>query len=430
MTYNFKPNQAFAKELDANDELKDFRKEFNLPKDSIYMDGNSLGLMPKKSGDEVKRSLDEWGNLAIEGWLNASTPWFYLAEEVGKMMAPLVGAKEKEVIASGGTTINIHSMLATFYQPDGKRKKILADELNFPSDIYALKSFLKLKGSDPESDLVLVKSKNGSTLNVEDIVHAMTDEIALILLPSVLYRSGQLLNMNKLTKEAHLRNIIIGFDCSHSAGNVPHQLHNDEVDFAIWCGYKYLNGGPGSTGFMFVHEKHFAKEPMLAGWFGYKKEKQFDMSLDFDPERNAGGWQISTPNVLSLSAIKGSLEISNRAEIERIRLKSQKLTEYFIYLVQQQLLKDPYNYQIISPLNPEERSGHVAIAHPKFAWQINQALKEMKIVPDFRHPNIIRIAPIALYNSFVEVYTVVQALKEIMDKKLYLEFSSTISAVS
>src|SRR5690625_2030243 len=246
----------YARTLDAQDPLHAFRDEFYLKENAIYMDGNSLGLLSKRAERSTYQLLESWKEYGIDGWTDGEHPWYYLSEKLGQKLTGLVGAKKEEVIVTGSTTVNLHHLVSTFYKPQGKRTKILADTLNFPSDIYALKAQLKLKGYD-ESHLIQVDSEDGHFLDEDDIIQAMTDDIALIVLPSVLYRSGQILDMEKLTSAAHERGIKIGFDLCHSVGAFPHQLHDWNVDFAFWCTYKYLNGGPGSVGGLFLHEKHF-----------------------------------------------------------------------------------------------------------------------------------------------------------------------------
>src|SRR5699024_2591614 len=267
------------------------------------------------------------------------------------------------------------------------RTIILADELNFPSDIYALKSQLQLRGLDPKDHLVQVKSSDGDTIQEEDIVKAMTDDIALIILPSVLYRSGQLLDIEKLTKEAHQRGIKIGFDLCHSIGAIPHNLHDWDVDFAFWCTYKYLNGGPGSVGGLYVHKKHFGVEPGLAGWFGSNKERQFDMEHTMVPVGHAGALQVGTPHVLSAAPLLGSLKIFEETGIEKIRSKSLHLTEYMMMLVEAELSK--YDFVIANPREESARGGHIYLKH-KEAARICKALKENNVIPDFRAPSGIR----------------------------------------
>jgi kynureninase len=426
----FDEMKAKAEALDAQDPLRKFRERFVIPQGRVYLDGNSLGLPAKESLEGVLRVLEEWKTLNIDGWLEGKIPWFNLPEEMGRRMAPFVGALPQEVVMSGSTTSNLHSLVLTFYQPEGKRRKILADELNFPSDLYALASEIRLKGGDPSTDLILAPSKDGSTLDEETIISLMDETVSVVLLPSVLYRSGQLLDMERLTRAAHARGIFIGFDCAHSAGSVPHRLHDWDVDFAFWCSYKHLNGGPGSPAFLFLNERHFGREPGLAGWFGYVKEKQFDMRIEFEHAKSAGGWQLGTPSVLSAATLEAALKIQEEAGIDRIREKSLRLTDFLIELVDGFLSEEPYGFSIGTPRDHSRRGGHLAIEHPREAWRICCALKARGIVPDFRPPCVIRVAPVALYNTFTEVWEVARALKEIVEKRDFERFPKERSAVS
>ena len=416
-----------ARKKDAADSLAPFRERFYAAPGKIYMDGNSLGLAGKDAEKALLEALEEWKGLAIDGWLDANPPWFYMGERVGALMAPLVGAEPEEVVMTGGTTINLHALASTFYNPRSGRTKIVADELNFPSDIYALSSLIRLHGLNPEEELVLVKSRDGKTLEEEDIIEAFTPEVGLALLPSVLYRSGQLLDIPRLTEEAHRRDIIIGFDCAHSAGSVPHELSEAGVDFAFWCSYKPLNGGPGSPGFLYLNKRHFSRSPGMAGWFGYVKEKQFQMNLEFEHSSSAGGWQIGTPSVFSGAALRGALKVFEEAGIGKVREKSLNLTDYLMEIVDNELA--PLGYSVGTPREHSRRGGHVAVEHQE-AWRICCALKERGIVPDFRPPRVIRIAPVALYNSYEDVWEVAQALKEIFTSREYENFSKIPSAVS
>lgn len=430
MLQNFNPSLEFAFELDRNDKLSGFRQRFYLPENTIYVDGNSLGLLSKDAEKSLLRVLNEWKELGIRGWLEGQRPWFYFGEQIGEMAAEIVGAEPGELVFTGTTTVNIHALISTFYQPEGKRTKILADELNFPSDIYALEGQIKIKGLDPKKELLLARSADGRTLNEKAIVELMTEEVALVYLPSVLYASGQLLDMNYLTAEAHKRGIPIGFDCSHSAGAVPHHFSKWGVDFATFCSYKYLNGGPGCAAFIYINKKHFGKEPLLAGWFGYVKDKQFDMSLQFEHAQSAGGWQISSPTVLSSSTMEGALQITLEAGIENIREKSLMLTTYFMKLVEATLSRPPFSFSIATPPEAKNRGGHIALTHPSEALRINEALKARRIIPDFRQPDIIRIAPIALYNTFEEVWQVAHALREIVENREFERFPTHRKAIS
>ncbi len=349
---DFDCTYSTAQILTNQDTLKNFRSRFYLPEETIYLDGNSLGLLSRDAEMKLRKTVDEWKNLGIRGWLEADSPWFVRAEMLGEEMASHVGAEKSEVVATGATTVNIYSAISSFYAPEGNRSKILADELNFPTDLYALKSLLGLLGRDPAHHLLIVGSDDSRTLSEDRIIESMTPEIALIFLPSVLYRSGQLLDMERLSREARQRNIPIGFDCSHSAGIVPHRLHQWGVDFAVWCSYKYMNGGPGSPAFLYIHEDHHRLGPGLAGWFGYNKEEQFKMCPDFEHQHSAGGWQISTPSILGFGALEGALQILKEAGIEQIRSKSLQMTSYLMYLIDKKVSSSPYDFRIGTPRQP------------------------------------------------------------------------------
>ncbi|SHF83581.1 kynureninase [Ornithinibacillus halophilus] len=411
----------YAQELDQNDTLHTFRNEFYVSDKSIYFDGNSLGLLSKRAEKTVFELLDSWKQHGIDGWTEGKHPWFYLSEKLGALSAPLVGVDAEEVIITGSTTTNLHQLVSSFFHPTEYKSKILADELNFPSDIYALKSQLQLKGLNPNTHLVQVSSNDGHTLDTDTIIKAMNEDIALIVLPSVLYRSGQILDIETLTKEAHKRNILIGFDLCHSFGAIPHQLSEWDVDFAFWCTYKHTNGGPGSVGGLYVNKKHFGTPPGLAGWFSSKKEKQFDMEHTLTAATNAGAFQIGTPHVLSAAPLIGSLQMFEEAGIHNIRKKSLQLTNYLMKLIELEL--GDFNFVIANPRDEKERGGHVFLEHPEAA-RICKALKAEGVIPDFRQPNGIRLAPVALYNTFSEVYQAVQILKKIMTKETYKDYKN------
>lgn len=413
-------SKDYAVSLDRMDPLRSFREEFFLPPSTIYFDGNSLGLMSKRAERTTLSLLDSWKNYGIDGWTEGEHPWYYLSEKLGGKMAALVGAQAKEVIVTGSTTVNLHQLVASFYHPTKNKYKILADDLNFPSDIYALKSQLQLKGYSEQEALKKVPSRDGHSLDFDDIVEAMTDDLALIILPGVLYRSGQILPMKEITKEAKKRNILIGFDLCHSVGAIPHQLSDWGVDFAFWCTYKHLNGGPGSVGALYVNEKHFGKKPGLAGWFSSDKNKQFDMEHTLTVAKDAGAYQIGTPHLLSLAALIGSLEIFEEATIERIREKSLKLTNYMMTLIDQIFADE---FIIRNPREDESRGAHLFLEHPEAA-RICHALKAEGVIPDFRAPNGIRLSPVALYNSFEEVWQAVHILRDIMEEKRYEKFDN------
>ncbi|MFZ3589483.1 kynureninase [Bacillus sp. DJP31] len=406
----------YARVLDQKDQLGHFRDEFYSKEDTIYLDGNSLGLLSKRSEESVYHLLNSWKDYAIEGWMNGLTPWFYLSEELGSKMGQLIGANEKEVIVTGSTTSNLHQLLATFFNPTPTRNRILADELTFPSDIYAMKSQLKLKGLSPSEHLIQVESKDGYILDEQDIIEAMDNSIQMVILSSVLYRSGQLLDMKRLITAAHERGILIGFDLAHSIGVIPHDFNELQPDFAFWCNYKYLNSGPGSVGGLYVNERHFGKEPGLAGWFSSNKEKQFDMEHVLQFEHHAGAFQVGTPHILSLAPIIGSLELFQEAGMKNVHEKSLALTSYFMELIEQELTQ--YSFKIINPREDNKRGGHVCLHHQEAA-SICKALRSHQVIPDYREPNLLRLAPIAFYNKYEEVWKTVEILKEIMEKEEY-----------
>jgi len=427
VTSPFSLDVESAAVLDQQDDLAGFRARFYVKPGEIYMDGNSLGLASIDAERELLNALQDWKLHGVEGWTAGDRPWFYLAERLGALQAPLVGALPDEVVVSGTTTVNLHTLVAGFYRPSGRRTKIVAASLDFPSDLYGLQSQLKLHGLDPVQNLVLVPSLDGRTIAESDVIAAMTDEVALVVLPMVLYRSGQFFDIATLTAAAHARGIPIGWDGCHAVGSVPLDLHGWGVDFAYWCSYKYLNGGPGATGALFVNQNHFGRAPGLAGWFGNKKETQFALSPSFDQCTTAGAWQISTPTVFSSAPLLGALQIFGEAGIERLRLKSLRQTAYLIYLIDQVLT--PLGFTVGSPREGERRGGHVALEHPE-ALGISWALRARGVIPDFRPPNIVRLAPMALYNTFTEIRQSVQIIKEIVQQGEHLGFKDRRDAVS
>jgi kynureninase len=414
--------------LDRSDPLAHFRERFSIPRDTLYFDGNSLGLLSREAEQAVVEALDAWRTLAIDGWTGGSRPWFSIGEDLGAMQAELVGAQPNELVVTGGITINLHALLATFFQPAPGRTKIVADALTFPSDLYALQSHLRLRGLDPANDLVLVATRDGRTIDEQDVLAALNQpDVALAWLPSVLYRSGQLLDMPRVTAAAHARGITIGFDCAHSVGSVPHRLHEWDVDFAVWCTYKYLNAGPGAVGSLYVHERHHHLGPGLAGWWGSDKDRQFDMAPEFTPAGSAGAWQIGTPSVLGAAALYGSLRVLREAGIDRLREKSLALTGLLIDFADELLA--PLGFEVGTPREAARRGGHVALEHSA-AVRIARALKAHRIIPDFRPPNVIRLAPVPLYTRFSDVGEVVLTLKSIVESSEYLQFADERAVVA
>ncbi len=405
-----------ASELDAQDELAPFAACFTRRPGQIYLDGNSLGLLSAQAKASLLRVLDEWETGGIDGWTQAEPPWFTLAEELAALVAPLVGAHADEVIVANSTTVNLHQLLATLFAPTAGRSKIVIDALAFPSDVYAVQSHLRGRGLDPATHLVVAGSRDGYTLGEDDLVAAMTPEIALALLPSVVYTSGQLIDMARLTNEAHRRGVLIGFDCSHSVGAVPHDLSAWGADFAVWCHYKYVNGGPGAPGGLYLNRRHFGRPPGLAGWFSSDKTRQFDMAHALTPAPGAGALQIGTPSVLALAPLHGALGVIHDAGPERLRAKSLRLTAYLRMLIETELAG--HGFSIATPRADARRGGHLALVHPEAA-RVCKALKAADVVPDFRAPDIVRLAPAPLYTPFADCREAVARLRRIMDERLY-----------
>ena len=416
---------AFTNKREQADSLARFKAEFYQRAGQIYMDGNSLGLMSKRAESKLLELADSWKVHGIDGWTEDSHPWFTLAESLSSRIAPLVGALPHEVMVTGSITSNIHQMLSTVFQPSESRSVIVVDELNFPSDIYAVESHLRLRGLNPETALRKIQSQNGYTLAFEDVLEQLSEDVAVLLLPSVLYRSGQLLPIREITEAAHQKGILVGFDLAHSIGALPHALHDAGVDFAVWCHYKYMNSGPGGTGGLYLHERHHHLLPGMAGWFGSDKTKQFDMDHSFTKAEGAGAYQVGTPHIFSMAPLLGSLEIFEEAGIENIRQKSLRLTRLLRDLIAKQLPE----FDDVTPERDEDRGGHIALAH-KEAARICKALKDAGVVPDFRAPNIIRLAPVALYTSIEDVEEMAGRLKTIMDGELYKNYTNERNVVA
>jgi kynureninase len=418
-----------ARRLDAQDPLRAFRDEFYLPQTGLYFDGNSLGLLSKPAERKLTQAIDDWKRLAIDGFTQAGSPWFHLAEELAALLAPLVGARTDEVIAANSTSVNLHQVLATFYRPQGTRTRIVIDEYAFPTDVYAIQSQMRLHGLDWREHLVTVKSER-RLIEEDEIVAQMDDyrdEVAMLVLPGVIYTTGQLLDIGRLSEEAHRRDVLLCVDACHSIGVVPQWFDEWDVDFAVWCNYKYLNGGPGVVAGLYVNRRHLGAAPGLAGWFSSDKATQFDMAHEPAFARTAGAYQIGTPPVLGMCALQGSLELIQRAGLEAIREKSLDQTRFLIGLVKHELAG--LGLELATPEMDARRGGHVAIAHPEGA-RVSKALKKAAVVPDFRPPDILRLAPIALYNRYEEIVQVVLELKGIMERKAYLEFPNVREEVA
>jgi kynureninase len=416
-----------ALRLDAQDSLRDFRDAFFLVPGTIYMDGNSLGLLSKPAERALHGMLESWKTLGIDGWLGGSHPWYHLSEELGALAAPLVGARANETLVTGSTSVNLHQLLATFFRPAGGRTKILIEEAAFPTDAYAVKSHLRLHGLDPAQHLVVVPSAGGVHLDEDAVVAKMTDEVAMAVLPVVLYRTGQLLDTRRLAAHAHANGVVVCFDACHSFGALPHAWHDEGVDCGIFCTYKYGNGGPGAVAGLFVHERHLGTVPGLPGWFSSRKDRQFDMSNEFTPAEAAGAYQIGTPHVLSMAPLLGAFELIHAAGIGRIREKSLALTAFMMELIDTGLAGE--GFSVVTPREPGRRGGHVALRHAEAA-RICKALKDARVIPDFRPPDIIRLCPAPLYATFAEAAEVVRILKEIAVRRDYLKYPNVRELVA
>lgn len=407
-------------DLDRDDPLARWRDEFYLPAGKIYLDGNSLGLLSRRAEASLLRVLEQWRTLGIDGWLQANPPWLTLAETVAAKLAPCVGASADELCITGQTTANLHQLLATLFEPKGsagRRSVILGDELNFASDRYALQSHLQLRGLDPAQHLRLIPSRDGRTLRLDDTLAAFTEDVQLAVLPSVIFTSGQLLDVATLTRKARERGIVIGWDLSHSIAAVPHALDRDGVDFAFWSNYKWLNAGPGAVGGLYLNRRHLGRRPGLAGWWGVRPERRFAMPAEHEAAVGASALQIGTPHILSLAPLLGSLElVAEAGGVEALRAKSLALTEFLIARVDAELAS--LGFEVATPRGSLARSGHIAIAHPE-AWRICQALKAAGVLPDFRGPDLIRLAPSPLYTSFAECAEAIARLKRIVETGAY-----------
>lgn len=419
MLEKFKPSKHFATDLDEKDPLSSFRNQFYIPKNNkgeelIYLCGNSLGLQPKSVAAHLDRELIDWANLGVEGHTKASNPWLSYHELLTGQMAKIVGAKPLEVVMMNTLTVNLHLMMVSFYKPTKERYKILIESDTFPSDRFAVASQLRHHGFNADEGIVYWKPKKGKNLldydGLEDIFKAKGDEIALVLLGGVNYYTGQYYNLKKITELAHNHGCKIGFDCAHGAGNVALDLHDSGADFAVWCSYKYLNSGPGSIAGCFVHERHAHNEQLnrFAGWWGHNKQTRFKMRDDFDQLPGAEGWQLSNPPILSMAAIKASLAIFEAAGMENLIAKSKKLTAYFEYLIEE--LNHEYIH-IITPSNIDDRGCQLSVQVRNSDKRLFKKLTESGVIADWREPDVIRCAPVPLYNSFTDVYRMVEKLK-------------------
>ncbi len=410
----------FAQQLDKDDKLAYLRDNFHIPKDKngnewIYFTGNSLGLQPKRTQQYIQQELDDWATLGVEGHFEAKNPWMSYHELLSDKMAKIVGASPNEVVVMNTLTTNLHLLMVSFYQPTKTKYKIVIESDAFPSDRYAVQSQLKFHGFDSKDGLIEWKPRQGKELlNIEDlaeIVEKQGDEIALLLIGGVNYYTGQYLDLQQIAKIGHSKNCMVGIDLAHGAGNIQPNLHDSGVDFASWCTYKYLNSGPGSLSGVFVHKKHaYNKDlPRFAGWWNHNKHTRFNMRMPFDVMSGAEGWQLSNPPILSMAAIKASLDMFDEIGMDALREKSEKLTGYFEYLLSQ--IKSD-RIKVITPSSFNERGCQLSIQVKNADKNLHKQLTAKNIITDWREPDVIRCAPVPMYNTFKEVYTMTKILAD------------------
>jgi kynureninase len=418
----YENNLDFAIQKDQEDPLKNYRKEFLIPtnnegKELVYLCGNSLGLQPKKTSNYLQQELNDWAKFGVEGHTDAKNPWLPYHEFLTNSMAKIVGAKPSEVVIMNSLTTNLHLMMVSFYQPTKSKYKILIESDAFPSDKYAMESQLKFHGYDTNDGLILWKPREGENLcrfeDLEKIMEEQGDKIALLMIGSTNYYSGQLYPLKKITELGHKHNSLVGFDLAHGVGNIQPNLHQTGGDFAVWCTYKYLNSGPGSLGGCFVHERHANNSDLnrFAGWWGHNKQTRFNMRHEFDAIPGAEGWQLSNPAILSMAAIRASLDLFDAAGFKNIIKKSKSLTGFLEFLINE--LSDN-RINIITPKNPEERGCQLSIQVKSVHKELHTQLTKSGVISDWREPDVIRVAPAPLYNSYQDVFEFVQRLKKVL----------------
>jgi kynureninase len=409
---NFEATRAFATNLSSSDPLAAYRERFHIPKnpdgsDAVYLCGHSLGLQPKTARAYIEQEMRDWELLGVEGHFHARNPWMPYHELLTASTARLVGALPEEVVVMNSLTVNLHLLLASFYRPTRERRKILIEANAFPSDRYAVASQIQFHGYDPSDSLIEISPRPGETnIRIEDIESRINSEgnhLALILFSGVNYYNGQAFDIPRITKAGHAKGCVVGFDLAHAAGNLRLNLHDSDADFAAWCTYKYLNSGPGGIAGCFVHQR-FARDaslPRFAGWWGHDKQSRFRMGPDFHPISGAEGWQLSNPSILSLAALRASMDIFDEAGMERLRAKSERLTAYLQFLLNHNASD---KFQIITPSDPAQRGAQLSLRIGKNGRAVCDRLAKSGIICDWREPDILRVAPAPLYNSFLDAY--------------------------
>lgn len=411
---------ACAQDLDARDPLRNFRDEFHFPqhegREVIYFTGNSLGLQPKAAADALKQEMDDWARLGVEGHFHAKHPWYSYHEELTASSARLVGAKEAEVVVMNQLTSNLHFLLVSFYRPTGKRVRILTEKRPFPSDTYAFASQIAFHGLDPANTLVEMQPREGEhILRPEDIIariNELGDELALVCFGGVNFLTGQAFDIKGITAAAHRVGAFAGFDLAHAAGNLDLKLHDDGPDFACWCSYKYLNSGPGGVAGAFVHERHLSADlPRFAGWWGHDKKERFKMERDFKPMPTAEAWQVSNAPVLPMAVHRVALEQFDRAGIERLRAKSVQLTGYLRWTIEGISAENIGMFNIITPKESAMSGAQLSILVRGDGRGVFERLTARGVYCDWREPDVLRMAPVPMYNSFEDVWRFGQALR-------------------
>ena len=418
----FQNTKEFAQQLDQQDELQQYRNEFIFPqhngKDVIYFTGNSLGLQPKSAKTYVDEVMNDWANFAVEGHFYAEKPWWDYHERFAEPLSKIVGAKPSEVTVMNTLTVNLHLLMVSFYRPSKTRYKIICEEKAFPSDQYMFQSQVIHHGYKPEDVIVEIKRREGeNNIRLEDIISKINevgDALALVLFGGVNYYTGQVFDMNAITKAGHNVGAIVGFDLAHAAGNIKLELHDWNVDFAAWCSYKYMNSGPGNASGCFIHERHHfdADLPRFAGWWGHNKERRFKMEQEFEPVHGADGWQISNLPVLSLAPYLASVEMFDEVGMEKIIKKRNLITSYLEFILRQIDKEVSGNFEIITPSNQDERACQLSVFFHGEGRSLFDYLMKNGVVTDWREPNVIRFAPTPLYCSFEDMYQFGQILKE------------------
>ena len=417
---------SYAQQKDAQDELSSFRDRFYHPeingKQALYFTGNSLGLQPKSAEDYLKQELEDWRKFGVEGHFEARRPWYSYHEFFSKAMAEIAGAKETEVVAMGSLTANIHSLMASFYQPTKTRYKILCEKKAFPSDTYAMQAQAKLHGFEIEDAIVEIGPAQGSDLITEDAIiekiFELGDSLATVMIGGVNYYSGQVFDMMAITDAAHKVGAYCGFDLAHGMGNIEVKLHEWQVDFAAWCTYKYLNSGPGSVGGLFVHQNHHKRKlPILAGWWGHDKETRFKMEPEFVPMQSAEAWQMSNAPVFNMAMYLASLEIFQEATMPRLWKKSRPLTDYLEFVINDVASSTGADLEIITPKEHHRRGCQLSVVAHGYGRKLFDTITEAGVIADWREPNVIRMAPVPLYNSFEDIYRFGEVLKLALEQK-------------